>query len=109
MTIQASHDSASLTPYGSTITGDRDVAEIGVRLLDDAYMAWLIAESEAGEALRGWLEPGARPRTAAYRAYLAAVDREDAAARDLERLREIVAPCLVLLAQPQPQPQPLGD
>jgi hypothetical protein len=102
MTTQASHDSASLRPHGTGITRDRDVAEIGVRLLDDAYMAWLLAESEAEEALRGWLEPGARARAAAYRAYRAAVDREGAAAHDLERLREIVAPCLELLTQSQP-------
>ena len=34
----------------------REVAEIGVRLLDDAYMAWLAAESECEQALRGWFD-----------------------------------------------------
>jgi hypothetical protein len=101
MTIQASPDPAALTPSRNGIKVDlnRDVAEIGVRLLDDAYMAWLLAESEAQEALRAWIEPGPRGRAAAYRAYLAAVDREDAAAGDLRRLQEITAPCLELLAR----------
>jgi hypothetical protein len=102
MTIQASHDTTSTIPLTNGVTRERDVAEIGIRLLDDAYMAWLVAESEAGEALREWVEPGARPRAAAYRGYLAAIDREDAAARDLERLREIVAPCFDLLTQTAP-------
>jgi hypothetical protein len=102
MTIQASHDTTSIIPLTTGVNRDRDVAEIGIRLLDDAYMAWLVAESEAEEALRTWLEPGARARAAAYRGYLAAIDREDAAAQDLERLREIVAPCIELLTQPAP-------
>jgi hypothetical protein len=76
-----------------------DVAVIGVRLLDDAYMTWLIAESEAEAAFQMWLDPVVCTREVAYRAYLAAVDREAAAARDLQRLREIAAPCVALLAR----------
>jgi len=106
MTIHASSDTSSAGPAEQTpITWniDRAVAEIGVRLLDDAYMAWLVAESESEEALASWLAPfSARPRAAAYRSYLAAVDREQAAARDLERLREITAPCLALLGEDAP-------
>lgn len=65
------------------------VAEIGIRLLDDAYLAWLMAQNEAHEAFRSW---GGAPRGAgrsAFCAYRAALDREEAAARDLQRLSEL--------------------
>ena len=53
-----------------------EVAAIGVRLLDDAYLAWFSAESECELALHAWfqrtdgarrgrvlrLPPGTRPR-----------------------------------------------
>ena len=70
-----------------------DVAEIGVRLFDEAYLAWLSAESDCEIALRAWFEaarPGRRP---AYLAYRAALDREEAAALDLKRLWELSEPC----------------
>jgi hypothetical protein len=69
-----------------------EVAAIGVRLLDDAYMSWLAAESESSLALRAWLET-AGPRHEAYFTYLAALDREQAAALDLQRLSTLAAPC----------------
>lgn len=70
-----------------------EVAEIGVRLLDDAHFAWLKAESECEQALRAWCDGSARVRAAAYVSYLAALDREDAAARDLKRLSDITQLC----------------
>ena len=70
----------------------REIALIGVRLLDDAYMAWVAAESETEEALRAWFVSG--EHRAAYQTYRAAVDREEAAARDLQRLHELTAVCL---------------
>jgi hypothetical protein len=73
-------------------TISHDLAVIGVRLLDDAYMAWLAAEVESEQALRAWLT-GAVSHSAAYVAYRAAVDREEAAARDLHRLCELTQPC----------------
>lgn len=70
-----------------------EVAEIGVRLLDDAYMVWFAAECECGQSLRAWFEATWRTRAAAYFAYRAALDREEAAARDLKRLSELAQPC----------------
>jgi hypothetical protein len=101
MPIQASDGTPLLaeTVIESAVTSDAefDLAMIGARLLDDAYMTWLIAESEAEEAFQGWLDPATCTREVAYRAYRAAADREAAAARDLRRLREIAAPCVALL------------
>jgi len=62
------------------------VAEIGVRLLDDAYIAWFNAESDCEQALRAWLDGTSSNHAHAYFAYRAALDREEAAARDLQRL-----------------------
>ena len=99
MTIHDPSDSPSSVPSrdGITYIADREIAAIGTRLLDDAYMAWFLAQHEADEALGAWFDPGARSRALAYRTYCAAVDREEAAARDLQRLTEISAPCVELL------------
>jgi hypothetical protein len=75
----------------------REIALIGIRLLDDAYMAWVVAESEAGKALRAWREGVTGCHMASYQAYRAAVDREEAAAHDLQRLHELMAVCLEAL------------
>ncbi|HEY7966465.1 MAG TPA: hypothetical protein VID68_05520 [Solirubrobacteraceae bacterium] len=69
----------------------RDVALIGIRLLDDAYMAWAAAEGEAEEKLGAWLDSRGAQSARAYPAYRAALEREEAAARDLQRLHEISA------------------
>jgi hypothetical protein len=79
----------------------REIALIGLRLLDDAYMAWVAAESEAGQALRAWSEEG--EHGAAYQAYRAAVDREEAAARDLQRLHALTAVCMEALLEGEEQ------
>jgi hypothetical protein len=63
-----------------------EVAMIGVRLIDDAYLAWFSAESEAETMLRTWSQATGERRYAAYLAYRAALEREEASARDLERL-----------------------
>ena len=65
---------------------------IGVRLLDDAHMTWIAAEVESEHALRAWIEAVRSHRVAAYLAYRAAVDREEAAARDLQRLCALTQP-----------------
>ena len=65
---------------------DTTVAEISVRLLDDAYLVWFTAESDAQDALRAWFEAVGSEREGAYVAYRAALGREEAAARDLELL-----------------------
>jgi hypothetical protein len=63
-----------------------DVAEIGVRLLDLAYLAWFSAERESSAALHAWFQARGQQLANTFAAYRAALDREDAAARDLERL-----------------------
>jgi hypothetical protein len=78
---------------------DTTIAEIGVRLLDDAYLAWFSAESECEGALRTWFKAAGAQRTGAYSAYRAALDREEAAARDLARLWQVSAPCREALLQ----------
>jgi hypothetical protein len=75
-----------------------EVAEIGVRLLDDAYIVWFAAESECEQALRVWLDGPLVNRAEAYFAYRAALDREEAAARDLQRLSQLAQPCSDSLA-----------
>jgi hypothetical protein len=67
------------------------VGQIGIRLLDDAYLAWLTAESDCEQALHFWFERS-HGHCGAYLAYAAALDREHAAARDLQRLSELVMP-----------------
>jgi len=69
-----------------------ECAAIGVRLLDDAYLAWFSAESECEQALRAWFAARGGERTGVYLAYRAALDREEAAARDLERLWRLAEP-----------------
>ena len=73
-----------------TVEHANEVAKIGVRLLDDAQMVWLAAERECDQALRHWR---ATSRQSAYTAYRAALDREEAAARELQRLWELDRPC----------------
>jgi hypothetical protein len=104
MSTRATDETPVLAPESAvegaaTSDAEFDLAMIGARLLDDAYMTWLIAESEAEEAFQSWRDPVSCSREVAYRAYLAAVDREAAAARDLQRLGEIAAPCVALLAR----------
>jgi hypothetical protein len=65
---------------------------IGVRVLDDAYMNWVATEVESEHALRAWFEATAAHRGAAYVAYQGAVDDEESAARDLQRLCELIQP-----------------
>jgi len=75
-----------------------EVAEIGVRLLDDAYIAWLVAESECNQTLRSWFASRPAEREPRYLAYRAALDREEAAAHDLHRLWQLSKPCRDTLA-----------
>jgi hypothetical protein len=75
-----------------------EVAAIGVRLLDDAYLAWFSAETESETALQAWWHSTGANRPIAYAAYRAALDREEAAARDLERLWSLSEPCRATVA-----------
>ena len=88
----------SLSPKINRNTS-RDLAVIGVRLVDDAHMTWVAAEAESEHALRAWFG-ATRPEDAgAYLAYRAAVDREQAAACDLQRLSELTQPYQERLAR----------
>ena len=78
-----------------------EVARIGVRLLDEAYMMWWAAESECEEALRGWSAGTSPVGAEAYWTYRAALDREEAAARDLQKLHEVAQSCCQRLAPPE--------
>jgi hypothetical protein len=79
--------------HDSTSAATRDrpserhpLAEIGIRLLDEAHAAWQWAELECEQALRAWYDGSPRTCAAAYLSYRAALDREQAAAHDLQRL-----------------------
>jgi anti-sigma factor RsiW len=54
--------------------------------VDDAYTAWLDAHSRCAEALAAWRKAATGARAAAHRRYLAALEREELAAAELERL-----------------------
>jgi len=69
-----------------------DVATIGIRLLTDATLAWSRAESECDQTLYAWFETTGQQAATAYLSYRAALDREEAAARDLERLWQLYEP-----------------
>jgi hypothetical protein len=75
-----------------------ELAAIGLRLLDDAYLAWFSAESESEGALRTWWQSTGSSRSVAYAAYRASLEREEAAARDLERLWSVSEPCRAKIA-----------
>ena len=79
----------------------REVAQIGVRLLDDAYAVWLAAQNECEHALRVWSAGGTRTHAELYCAYRAALDREEAAANDLQKLHELARSCCEGLAPPE--------
>ena len=69
-----------------------DIAAIGARLLTDASLAWFSAEIECDQALRAWFDSSGDRAAAAYLSYRAALDREEAAADDLERLWQLYEP-----------------
>jgi hypothetical protein len=78
----------------------RDLAVSGARVLADAHLTWIAAEVESEHALRAWIEGARRSGAVAYAAYCTAIDREEEAARDLERLCELVRPHEQSLAFP---------
>jgi hypothetical protein len=85
------HDPAGASSV-ATISRPRkrlELAEIGIRLLDEAHVAWQRAELESQQALRAWYDGPPRLSVDRYLAYRAALDREHAAARDLQRLWEL--------------------
>jgi hypothetical protein len=69
---------------------EKVLAAIKTRLRGNAFMAWCSAEHEAGCALKAWLDGSGNTDT--YLTYRAALDREEAAARDLQRLSTLTKP-----------------
>jgi hypothetical protein len=67
----------------------REVARIGIGLIDEAYVSWCTAQLQCENALRAWFEASPRDRAEANCAYRAALDREQAAARNLESLSQL--------------------
>jgi hypothetical protein len=70
-------------------TISREVASLAIRLVDEAYMSWCTAQTQCQSALRAWFDAGPRDRAEANWAYRAALDREQAAASDLESLSQL--------------------
>ena len=66
-----------------------EVASIGLRLVDEAYMSWRTAEIQCQTALRAWLDARPLDRAEVNCVYRAALDREQAAALDLEWLSDL--------------------
>ncbi|HTP18931.1 MAG TPA: hypothetical protein VMJ65_04965 [Solirubrobacteraceae bacterium] len=66
-----------------------ELVEIGFRLLDEAHVAWQRAELECERALRAWHDGPPRASVDLYLSYRAALDHEQAAAHDLERMWEL--------------------
>jgi len=75
-----------------------ELAERTVAPLDDAHMAWFIAETECAQALRAWRE-GSDDVELAFCTYIAALDREESAAQHLERLWRLSEPTTPTLMQ----------
>jgi hypothetical protein len=86
-------------PARINLNTSRDLAVIAVRVLDDAHMTWVATEVESEHALRAWFGADVPQSAGAYLAYRAAADREEAAARDLQRLSELTQPCQERLAR----------
>ncbi len=78
---------------------DTEIATIGVRLIDDAYVAWFNAESECETRLQAWFRATGERREIAYVSYQAALDREEASARDLGRLWRLAEPCRAAVSE----------
>ena len=83
-------DSTTARPATRTRPRKRlELAEIGIRLLDEAHVVWQRAELDCELALEAWYQASPRASTDRYLSYRAALDREQAAARDLERLWDL--------------------
>jgi hypothetical protein len=76
-----------------TNNANSEVATTGLRLFDDAYLAWFSAESECEDVLHAWFQSTREQHATTYVAYRAALDREETAARDLERVWHLAETC----------------
>jgi hypothetical protein len=62
-----------------------DIPDLRPEITEELHHAWRVARDEALLAYREWCHAGADEEDAAYCAYVAAVDREEAAALHLQR------------------------
>ena len=74
-------------------------AEMRIGRIDDAHLAWFIAETEAADALRAWRDGTASDADIAFCSYVAALKREESAAQHLERLCKASEPGAPTLTQ----------
>jgi hypothetical protein len=68
----------------------KSLGRVRLRLADDVYISWSAAQLECQAALVAWFTAATGDRAAANWAYRAALDREEAAARDLEWLSKLL-------------------
>jgi hypothetical protein len=66
-----------------------DAPARGGWIADGPYVAWHAARTDCRRALAAWRTAESRSRAAAHVVYRAALDREEAAARNLETLRRL--------------------
>jgi hypothetical protein len=76
------------------MTDDLDAKAIltGACQLGDAFLAWFTAEAASETALQAWWQSTGSSRSTTYIAYRASLDREEIAARNLERLSNLAGP-----------------
>ncbi|HEY4276905.1 MAG TPA: hypothetical protein VGM91_01725 [Conexibacter sp.] len=72
------------------MSASSEAVDIAIRLLDEAHQSWQVAQERCATALSAWLGAGPGERSDAHLAYRAALDHEEAAARDLERLHRLI-------------------
>jgi hypothetical protein len=65
---------------------EEELVDASTLVSGEVYLAWFVAAAESARALRAWLDGSAREHGALYGAYRAALDREEAAACNLQRL-----------------------
>jgi hypothetical protein len=90
-------------------TISREVASIGIPLVDEAYMSWCTAQTQCQNALRAWFDAGPRNRAeanCAYRPWIASRQppATSSRCRSWRTLRDglVVEPC-VRKDQPLPR------
>ncbi len=65
-----------------------DIPDLRAEITEELHHAWGVARDEAVLAYREWCHAGADQEDPAYFAYVAAADREEAAALHLQRTVE---------------------
>ncbi|MGZ4165094.1 MAG: hypothetical protein ACXVR1_01075 [Solirubrobacteraceae bacterium] len=82
------------TPTAETAAPtEAESPELQLSRLDDAHLAWFIAETECAQAFQAWRAGTGNDADMAFCSYLAALDREESAARYLERLWNATEAC----------------